>query len=351
MALCDNPQPGNVQFDYGQLEYLWIQAGGQPQVAAIAAAIAMEESRGNSGATDCDSNGTIDRGLWQINSVHGAQSTYDVMGNARAAVSISNRGSDWSAWSSYASGAYKQFLQVGVAPSSAPINATQAAANNTTSQAQLTGTANVGPIVLPTGLSALNPSDWWNDLVVGTATNATETVGKTLIGVAIQGFITVILDPLLAIFGGVLGIAAGGTMVLFGIIVMVRNTETEQRMEQGIGKAAQTAVGLMAPETKAATLYKGASGQTTRVTSTRRPARKMNIGGRSVRFGQATVQTDVQRTAAPERMSVDEALRETAKGYQKTQRPGWKPGQPVPEGHIRTGKGGTRLKFVGDKQK
>ena len=37
-------------------------------------------------------NGTVDRGYWQINSVHGSLSTYGAAGNARAAVLISGNG-------------------------------------------------------------------------------------------------------------------------------------------------------------------------------------------------------------------------------------------------------------------
>lgn len=93
-----------------QLETLWVQAGGSPSKANIAAAIALAESSGNPNSTDYDSNGTVDRGLWQINSIHGTQSTYGTLANAQAAVAISNDGSDWTPWVTYNSGAYKQFL-------------------------------------------------------------------------------------------------------------------------------------------------------------------------------------------------------------------------------------------------
>lgn len=307
---CDNPQPGNVQFSYAQLEYLWETAGGNPQVSPIAAAIAMAESEGNSGATDCDSNGSVDRGLWQINSVHGSLSTYDPMSNARAAVSISNNGTNWGAWTTYSSGRYRQFLQVGVAPSSAPINATNATANQ-----PATLDASLGPIHVPSGWGLLNPADWFNTIVGG----ATSSVSNAVIGTVIQGVVSTILNPFLSIAAGIMGVGAGGLMVLFGIIVMVRNTETEQRMEQGIGKAAQTAVGLVAPETKAVTAYQSAGGATTRVTSTRRPARQMKVGGRNVRFGQATVRTDVQRPERP--ATVSTALNQEAQAYKRTQNP------------------------------
>ena len=86
-----------------QLEALWIQAGGDPQKAAFAASIALAESGGAYGddpsATHTNTDGSIDRGPWQVNSVHGAQSTTDPLANARAAVAISGNGADWKQWS------------------------------------------------------------------------------------------------------------------------------------------------------------------------------------------------------------------------------------------------------------
>jgi hypothetical protein len=65
----------------------------------MAAAIAMAESGGNPNAVNgSNSNGSTDRGLWQINSIHGSQSTLDPLANARAAVGISKGGTDWRPW-------------------------------------------------------------------------------------------------------------------------------------------------------------------------------------------------------------------------------------------------------------
>lgn len=107
-----NPPSGaKGRLSYGQLEDLWVSAGGNPASKAIAAAIAMAESGGVINASNHNSNGSTDRGLWQINSVHGSQSTFDEMGNARAAVAISSNGSNWTPWVTYNTGAYKRFLK------------------------------------------------------------------------------------------------------------------------------------------------------------------------------------------------------------------------------------------------
>lgn len=89
------------------LERLWESAGGSPRAAHTAAEIAMAESSGRQYATDTNGGQSTDRGYWQINSVHGSQSTYDAYGNARAAVQISGNGTDWTPWVTYNTGAYQ----------------------------------------------------------------------------------------------------------------------------------------------------------------------------------------------------------------------------------------------------
>ena len=102
-----------TSFSYKQLEALWIKYGGNKAYAPIAAAVAMAESGGRVRATDNDSNGSVDRGLWQINSVHGSQSTYDIAANTRAAIAISQGGKNWTPWVTYNTGAYKKYLPGG----------------------------------------------------------------------------------------------------------------------------------------------------------------------------------------------------------------------------------------------
>jgi len=81
-----------------QLESLWEQAGGSPSAAFTAAEVAMAESSGQQYATDDNTNGSVDRGYWQINSTWGSESTFDPIANAKAAVSISGDGTNWSPW-------------------------------------------------------------------------------------------------------------------------------------------------------------------------------------------------------------------------------------------------------------
>ena len=87
----------------GGLEELWEQAGGSSGEAVMAASIAMAESSGRQFAT----GGVGERGYWQINPNHGSLSTYDPLGNAKAAVILSDDGQNWSPWTTFTSGAFR----------------------------------------------------------------------------------------------------------------------------------------------------------------------------------------------------------------------------------------------------
>jgi len=102
--------PASGHYTYTDLKNLWVSAGGNAASAPMAAAIAMAESGGDPNATNHNTNGSTDRGLWQINSVHGSQSTYNVADNVKAAIAISNNGSSWAPWSTFINGAYRQYL-------------------------------------------------------------------------------------------------------------------------------------------------------------------------------------------------------------------------------------------------
>jgi LysM repeat protein len=85
------------------LEELWQQAGGSRAEAVMAASIAMAESSGRQFATGAAG----ERGYWQIHPDHGSLSTYNPLGNAKAAVIISDDGRNWTPWTTFTSGAYR----------------------------------------------------------------------------------------------------------------------------------------------------------------------------------------------------------------------------------------------------
>lgn len=77
-----------------QMRALLGEAGFPPETHDKALVIARCESGWNTGAT----GSAGERGLFQIHPIH-FDSTYDTLGNVRAAYRISSGGRDWSAWS------------------------------------------------------------------------------------------------------------------------------------------------------------------------------------------------------------------------------------------------------------
>jgi hypothetical protein len=100
----------------------YAQAAGVPYGSklAMAGAIAAAESSlkpgesSTNGPTSGCPSGSVDRGLWQVNSCYhsevSASCAYDPSCNAKAMAKISSDGSNWSPWSTYKNGAYKKYL-------------------------------------------------------------------------------------------------------------------------------------------------------------------------------------------------------------------------------------------------
>lgn len=99
-------------YSFSSAEQLWINAGGDPNVAPQMAALAFAESSYNPVATHKNDDGTTDYGLWQINSVH----NYDANAllsnpayNAEAAVAV-YKAQGFGAWSAYGNANYNAAL-------------------------------------------------------------------------------------------------------------------------------------------------------------------------------------------------------------------------------------------------
>ena len=102
------------QLSADQLAKLAKDTGFTGDGLVTAVAVALAESSGWTKAVLVNTNCTKDRGLWQINDywhpeVSQAQA-FDPVSNAKAAFDISDSGSDWSQWSTYLSGDYKNYL-------------------------------------------------------------------------------------------------------------------------------------------------------------------------------------------------------------------------------------------------
>jgi Lysozyme like domain len=80
----------------------------------VAIAVGLAESTCNPAATDDDSNGSVDRGIWQINNeAHPNVSNacaYQAQCNGDAMWTISSGGRNWSAWTTYNSGAWESYI-------------------------------------------------------------------------------------------------------------------------------------------------------------------------------------------------------------------------------------------------
>lgn len=78
----------------------------------------MAESRGNPTKDNAGLNkdGTVDYGLMQVNSIHAdmvggnLEALRDPATNIKIAYSLSKGGTDWTPWTTYNNGDYRQFL-------------------------------------------------------------------------------------------------------------------------------------------------------------------------------------------------------------------------------------------------
>lgn len=116
----DLPLPPIYTINGGCQQYLpLVQKYNWDVNTAMAIMEAESTSQGipcDSNAKDFDSNGTVDRGLFQVNSIHADLATdmntlFDPQTNVRIAYEIYSGQQGWGAWSTYNSGAYLRYLK------------------------------------------------------------------------------------------------------------------------------------------------------------------------------------------------------------------------------------------------
>ena len=99
-----------LPFSRSELAALWIRAGGNPERAHLAAAVALAESAGLPDAVGPDQRA----GLWQPPAWGKGHSLVrlllDPLANAAVTVTLTMNGDDWSAFPGYTSGTYRRFL-------------------------------------------------------------------------------------------------------------------------------------------------------------------------------------------------------------------------------------------------
>lgn len=105
------PQAPGGHFTVEELRQLARDAGFFGDAANVAAAVAMAESGGNPNAVGDEGTSF---GLWQFHMPAHPGSTVaramDPLSAARWAYELSKGGLDWSAWTTYRTGAYKRYL-------------------------------------------------------------------------------------------------------------------------------------------------------------------------------------------------------------------------------------------------
>lgn len=125
-----------------------VKAAGFPRESwATAIAVALAESGGNSDAVNrANSNGSIDHGLFQINSVHkellNSGDWRDPVYNAKMAFAISSGGANWRPWVAYTTGRHLPFLPRGKKAAGEPVGSAP-------------------PAALPTGISLGGAKDFF----------------------------------------------------------------------------------------------------------------------------------------------------------------------------------------------
>lgn len=91
-----------------------IAAGFPASTWNTAVAVALAESGGKTDATNHNTDGSTDYGLFQINSVHAdllrTHNWQDAVDNARMALAVSSNGANWSPWVAYTTQRYRAYL-------------------------------------------------------------------------------------------------------------------------------------------------------------------------------------------------------------------------------------------------
>merc|ERR1712048_486075 len=106
------PLSVEVGISMSQIASYWKSAHSKDN-CQTAVAVAMAESRGDCNAQYVNGPGSIDRGLWQINSKYHPECSdscaYSCSCNAGCAVNVW-KSSGWNAWNTYKNGLHKQYL-------------------------------------------------------------------------------------------------------------------------------------------------------------------------------------------------------------------------------------------------
>lgn len=202
-------------YTYAQLEGLWINNGGSRATAPIAAAIAMAESSGESAVTSSNPDGGTNVGPWQLDT-RGVGAGYSVAQlqnpntNAAIAVKGSANGTDWSDWATYASGAYRAFMNNGTTPDANVPGGGAAGAATTAATASNQGGSSACLVGFP-GFAGIG------SFCVVSKSQARGVIGATLMATGgLVGVVGLLILAAASFHGSGAGHAAGGALEAVG---------------------------------------------------------------------------------------------------------------------------------------
>ena len=119
-------------------------AGFPPEELARATAVALAESGGDPAATHSNTNGSVDYGLFQINSVHGGLlnqgDKFNPLDNAKMALTVwRGAGGKWTPWSAYNNGTSQGFMAQATLAAAKPVPPASPAGASASAGATATG--------------------------------------------------------------------------------------------------------------------------------------------------------------------------------------------------------------------
>jgi hypothetical protein len=144
----DGGGPG-IRYTFAELEGLWLNAGGSKALAPTMAAIALAESGGCTTDLNTTDNGGTQTswGLWQIsNGTHSSPGADWNTGAGNAALAVAKiKSQGLTAWGTFDSGAYKQFLNGNTPPDTSVNGGATAPGSGSTAGGGATTVAAVKP--------------------------------------------------------------------------------------------------------------------------------------------------------------------------------------------------------------
>lgn len=252
-----------AKLNFHQIENVWTKNGGSKKLAPVMAAIALAESGGYTQAKHKNSNGTIDQGLWQINSsnfrIYKGHNIYDVNVNAHAAKRLAEGGKGLDNWVTYTTGAYLKYL----------------------------------PKSYPKGQGVISTAEGVGKTLVGVATNPVGTaVGLGEKGLsAAGGVIASPVESALSWFGMrivfAMIIMGGAGLILLGLLLIGADLGLA-----AFAGAAGSRTGGRAIKVASKVTPAGRAAKAAKATSA---ARSAELHGQKVRMGEAKIKTQQAR--------------------------------------------------------